>query len=164
MSHTQIIPVKRLTGAALDYAVAQTEMDLDIDLRENGDIYLVGNEFAEQGLFCPSTNFDQGMRIIEREGISLRKNKNLWYAMSQDDTGTGKSVSWSETTYKGGERYGKLSYQINARTQVFISKSLLVSGLRAYLASRVGEKVSIPSIVCKCLDLNKKEAVKSELA
>jgi len=32
------------------------------------------------------------MRILDREGISLRKSKDVWYAMTEEDAGSSTTV------------------------------------------------------------------------
>jgi hypothetical protein len=64
-----------LTGAALDWAVAQCEGDeYAPEFAEDHD----GNEYPASAY---STDWSQGGPIIERETIELYKNMNRWAAI-----------------------------------------------------------------------------------
>jgi hypothetical protein len=64
--------------------------------------------------------------------------------MTSRDSGTLRDVSWTAKTAAGGERYGKLSYEVHLRTKRFEGKTMLVAGLRAYVASKLGASVEVP--------------------
>jgi len=91
-----------LTGAALDWAVAQCEY---VDVRYGFDDN------------CPeySTDWAQGGPIIEREGISLEYRNGDWIA-----------------SYAGFPSLPYFSYEP------------LVSAMRCYVASKLGDEIEVP--------------------
>lgn len=121
------IKTSELSGPSLDWAVAQCE------------------HLATDETYTPSTRWDQGGPIIEREGITTRKVRGTWHAMSEKDSGTDQRVNWCRHTYIGAKRYGKLSYEVSPRTQRFEGDSLLVAAMRCHVATRLGDEVEVPS-------------------
>lgn len=95
-----------LTGAALDRAVAQT-------LGEG--MWWKSQEFLDS--FHPSTDWEDGGPIIEREGLCL---------MMMNET-------WSATTNSSALH----SYAQQGPTP-------LIAAMRCYVASKLGDKVEIP--------------------
>jgi hypothetical protein len=80
------MPMKtsELTGAALDWAVAKCE-DLE-HYFEDGLVCLKGQPFDTHWLYwTPSTDWAQGGRIIEREGLTITHQQNQWAAQTDDD-------------------------------------------------------------------------------
>ncbi len=77
---------KDLTGIQLDWAVAQA---LKIPVKPVRDQYdrlrLVGKELyemeADEEEFAPSTNADQGLRIIQREKVATWVDTDVWRAV-----------------------------------------------------------------------------------
>ena len=109
-----------LTGAALDWAVAKCEGRID-----NPKDWLCGKTHA-QG-YMPSSEWDRGGPIIEREKISLRNeewDKGGWYAFIA----------------KGREVVPFMS--INGFDAG--GDTALEAAMRCYVASRLGDEVEIP--------------------
>lgn len=120
--------VSELTGALLDYYVAQAEgknfvfisvkWDACVDssiLADDEDLY------DKKAVFSPSTNWAQGGPIIERERIKLLPTiptAATWYA----------SI-WNGTTLADG---------VSHRAQ---ADAPLVAAMRAYVASKFGDEV-----------------------
>ena len=144
MSNSKVVLIADLVGSSLNYAVSMCESDnVEVEFRD-GDLYCVGGHFGDNGLYTPSEDFEHGVAVIMREGIATRKSKGKWYAMTEADCGSSTNVSWTEKTGLGGERYGKLSYEIHLRTKRFEGETLLIAGLRAYVASKLGKSVDVP--------------------
>ena len=98
-----------LTGAALDWAVNKCE----------GATETAPRKFYGWGgaLFGYSTNWAQGGKIIEREGICLWSEGYDWEAKTQ--IGSGEWLTeWAETP--------------------------LVAAMRCYVASKLGDNIEIP--------------------
>lgn len=96
-----------LTGAALDWAVAKCE---GITLDEGGAVT------NDCDVFAPSIDWERGGPIIEREGIELEFDGNLWNAgMFHDED--------------------------------FIAQgpAPLIAAMRCYVASKLGNEVTIPN-------------------
>ena len=94
-----------LTGAALDWAVAECEGTL----HDDGSV---------PDYYQPSTDWEQGGPIIEREGITI---------LSVDD-------------YEWCAAIGELYYEDdNSR-----SPTPLIAAMRCYVASKLGDEVKIP--------------------
>jgi hypothetical protein len=133
--------VHELTGTALDYAVARA-----LGKRPSMFIFERSGELAKEHRY--STDRAQAGPIIEREGIATRKHSSgTWYAMAQADVGDMQSPSWVEFTARGGERYGVESWAVRSRRQRFSGPTLLIAGLRCYVASKLGATIEIPTLL-----------------
>ena len=109
------LKTNELTGAALDWAVAEAEgnVRLQYDSREG----LVINNVLGWIPYRPSQAWQQGGPIIEREEISLdRVTSALWVATRIE----GSSVSESD------------------------GPTPLVAAMRCYVASQLGDEVDVP--------------------
>jgi len=106
-----------LSGAALDWAVAKCEGHSLEQYDKNGPWY-VGREIVGFSL-SPSTDWEQGGPIIEREGICL----------SCVDT----MAMWDARIYVPDEE----PWQGEGDTP-------LIAAMRVYVASKLGDEVEIP--------------------
>jgi len=119
-----------LTGAALDWAVAQAQgLDYEIvdgtvvtgakryEAKSSHDYY--GCEFDE--VFAPSTDWAQGGQIIEREKIGF-------WAYTLDEEGN-ENPGWYSETFEGFVNCGPTP---------------LIAAMRCYVSSKLGEEVEIP--------------------
>ena len=77
-----------LTGAALDRAVAKAK-GITVFTSKQGKLMTsnYGDFNPRHGApwWCPSTNWAQGGRIIEREGLTITHQQNQWAAQTDDD-------------------------------------------------------------------------------
>ena len=112
-----------LTGAALDWAVAQCEGPNSVASCYYVDDTPLWLEEAPENEWTPSTNWAQGGPIIEREGISI------WVF---DD------VTWrAETPFVGVDC-------------VYEGPTPLVAAMRCYVASKLGDDVDVPeTLLCE---------------
>lgn len=103
-----------LTGAALDWAVAQAEgsVRLQYDSREG----LIINNVLGWIPYRPSVAWQQGGPIIEREKICLCWEPRL------------KEMEWEAGMY-GGQGTGQTP---------------LIAAMRCYVASKFGDEIDIP--------------------
>lgn len=108
------IKTAKLTGAALDWAVAKCEGEALVD----GCLFTKDPD-AEQILYTPSTDWAQGGPIIEREGISVIRLHHDWEATLDLDEG-------------------------DAMIEVRTGPTPLIAAMRCYVASRLGDEVGIP--------------------
>jgi len=83
--------------------------------------------------------------IINREGISTRRHapSGLWYAMSEDDTGTSQGVNWSEFTYRG------TGLDEDPRRQRFQGPTQIAAAMKCHLGTKLGSKVEVPAELCR---------------
>lgn len=101
-------------------------------------VYLDGEPYR------PTTNPDQGHPILERAGIAVRKHSSgIWYAMLSTDLGNSEAARWNKD--KRGERYGTHSYQIHRVQCRFEGSTMLIAGLRCFIASELGVEVDVPA-------------------
>lgn len=106
----------KLTGALLDYWVAQLERSAGVIVTvKDGSCFMYGS--GDPYLFCPSLSWAQGGPIIEREGISVMK----WEI--PNDAG----MTWSARN---------LTANIHMDGQ-----TPLIAAMRAYIASKFGDTV-----------------------
>lgn len=119
---------RNLTGPALDWAVAkcETRMWLAYDNALNNETplparpseYLRDNNFGPD--FSPSTSWDQGGPIIERESICLDKGHDgIWLACTK------QNYDDAPEYMQGGE-------------------TALIAAMRCYVASKLGYQIEIP--------------------
>lgn len=122
-----------LTGTELDAAVAAHED------KETVTFIILGAREDDPHPYSPSTKWAHGGPIIEREGIALRCVGAYWFAMHKDDCGNCTGMRWSEYTVRGGQRYGKASYQVRKRKQRFTGETALIAAMRCYMGHKVPE-------------------------
>ena len=107
-----------LTGAALDWAVAEAE-ELEVYF-DDGVVCLKGQPFDDNSHYwLPTQNWSQGGPIIERERIIL----------SPDDEGPELWCSWKYPPDESDYQYGPTP---------------LIAAMRCYVASKLGDEVEIP--------------------
>ena len=114
------IKISELTGAALDWAVAKCEgQDAVIDYGEVCVFKTV--EFVEHKfLWKPSTNWQQGGVIIERERISIRPD------------------------VAGLDFRAFVIRPPDGLSHRYIGATPLIAAMRCYVASKLGDEVEVP--------------------
>ncbi len=120
------IKTSKLTGAALDWAVAKAEGILDrIELEQVNGVWSVA--IPDLGCsFEPSTCWTQGGPIIEREKIDLFTEKGTpesWVASVARYQNGAKLVGWRRHQY---------------------GPTPLIAAMRCYVASKLGDEVDVP--------------------
>jgi hypothetical protein len=117
------INTSELTGAALDWAVAQCEGHLIAKHRRGGDIRIhtpyPKPMFSRTIPFCPSTDWVQGGTIIEREKISVEP---CW-----DDVSI-----WVASMFEPDCKFNR------------IGNTPLIAAMRCYVAGKMGDEIEIP--------------------
>jgi len=116
-----IIKTKDLAGVALDWAVAKCE-EVQTSLSKTGYLIYLDPKVATGPMgrgFSPSINWVQGGIIMEREGISTVETLHGWQAWRRSNT--------------------NLSY----------GATVLVSAMRCYVASKLGNEIDIPEELTK---------------
>jgi len=118
-----------LTGAALDWAVAKCEGATD-EWRDDGPFWWDGVPCIRSGghdvNYTPSTDWAQGGPIIERECICIHQRM-------------GETAWWAD--------YANPQVKPDGTGHLFLFKQAptpLVAAMRCYVASKMGEDVSIP--------------------
>lgn len=113
------IKTSELTGAALDYAVASIENPqwFENGYMENPAIAL---HMDDGEVYSPSTDWNQGGPIIEREHISLNQHHDGWWIASIQYNYTDEAQ----------------------HTQLALSP--LIAAMRCFVMSKLGDEVEIP--------------------
>lgn len=108
-----------LSGAALDWAVAKCELDdkLSIYFDESTGEPLCHDDWPDNQMFQPSTDWAQGGPIIERENMCVNR----------DDS----SDEWE--AHRSGDDFG-----------VYWGSTPLIAAMRCYVASKLGDEVEVP--------------------
>ncbi|SEJ85457.1 phage protein NinX family protein [Achromobacter sp. NFACC18-2] len=117
-----IIKTTALTGAALDWAVAQAAgVSVDICTMPEA-VHILRNPLGS-GRWRPSADWSQGGPIIEREGLNVQVNlaQGGWHAMRARPT-PGRIKGFSG-------RFGATP---------------LIAAMRCYVASKLGDSVDVP--------------------
>lgn len=133
---SKLVETKKLTGAALDWAVAKCIGFKFIHIlpswRNEHGAYgntqvMVSNKKDSSYDFCPSTDWAQGGPIIEREQLCLgyKHQCDPNYAPLLDP----ETLCWARTTAGGYLKYGPTT---------------LIAAMRSYVASKLGSEVNIP--------------------
>lgn len=90
--------------------------------------------------YRPSSRWEHGGPLIEREGIALRRHRSgTWYGIRSSILGDGEQTRWS--LERPGSRYGPLSYQVHMVQVRFKGHTPLVAAMRVLVASRFGNEV-----------------------
>ncbi len=112
----------KLTGTALDWAVAKCDGADWWAAEEPRDGMFVDYERTKR--YSPSTNWNQGGPIIEREGVELQcwRNSRIdhWTAVLPDQVNEEGDPIWDGPTP-------------------------LIAAMRCFVASRLGDDVDIPA-------------------
>lgn len=112
------IKTYRLSGAALDWAVAKCEGLM------LGQIAIDG---VKQGFYNPSTDWSLAGPIIEREGIEVLCNLTLAQAKAFKEA----NPDW-------------FACRKQRRADHFHGTSPLIAAMRCYVASKLGDEIDIP--------------------
>jgi len=115
------IKTNELTGAALDWAVAQAEGLLAFGYRTDGARFAVEDSDGNVEGFMPSTDWAQGGPVIEREKISIQELEGIWSAFFRDKLfEEDNSECWRD------------------------GPTPLIAAMRCYVASKLGAEVDVP--------------------
>lgn len=121
----------KLTGAALDYAVAIAEGGTDFGFdgithgfKLNGRMKVLATGWALTMSYHPSTNWAQGGPIMAREIDSYDKSGDTFQAVKFDAEG-----NYSMFDHIGHHGFGP---------------SPLIAAMRCYVASKLGDEVDVP--------------------
>lgn len=118
--NTVKIPTKELTRTALNWAVAKCMEIEQHNLIENSRALLMLS--AINGDFCPSTNDEQGGKLLDKEDICTITKKYL------NETER-KWMAYKEEASLGSSAFGP---------------SRLIAGMRCIVAFRMGDKIEVP--------------------
>jgi hypothetical protein len=111
-----------LTGAALDWAVAECER-LEVYF-DNGAVCLVGQPFdSAYPYWNPSVNWAQGGPIIEREEIGINFVHGDWVADTVNMDDIYEQVEYGDTP--------------------------LIAAMRCYVAGKLGREIDVPEELLK---------------
>ncbi len=111
-----LMKVSDLTGAALDYVVAQCNETV-VQVGSSGTVYcLIRDNLV---VWAPSNNWAQGGPIIERESMTLTPFDDKWEARCKSNI---------PLTVKFIERRGPTP---------------LIAAMRCYVASRLGDTINL---------------------
>ena len=121
-----------LTGPALDWAVAKCEGD---EVRyEGGCIRPALSQFVDDDWYQPSTDWDQGGPIIEREKIDVARGNDIYFP-----SGNEKGDFYEPLWVASGK---EIRQRIHGPTP-------LIAAMRCYVASKLGDIVDVPEELTK---------------
>lgn len=127
------VKVSEAEGQVLDWMVNKAS-DLNYEIKDGAVI--TGGETVIDGLvydelFEPSTDWSQGGPIIERERITLAygEDEKDWFAC------VGDSRRFDNDTPDGLEKV--------------VSPTPLIAAMRCYVASKLGDAVDVPEVLCE---------------
>lgn len=110
------VKTSELTAPALDWAVAKCEGLLCFGYRSDGERFAVENNDGGIEGFMPSTSWQEGGPIIEREGLELCKVASDWRSAIEHEGG------WLR----------------------YYGPTPLVAAMRCYVVSRLGDEIDVP--------------------
>jgi hypothetical protein len=128
------IKTSALTGAALDWAVAQAEGRTVYQSKSGRFMTANYGEFNHRHgtpWFIPSTDWELGGPIIEREKIELTKGNPLYFPEGNEN-GDYYEVLWIATLI------GRVSISEEQ------GQTPLIAAMRCYVASKLGDEVEVP--------------------
>lgn len=127
--------VSELEGAPLDYWVAKVEQILTPQSTgvSNADVFHYGYGGEIEGSsslrnWSPSTDWELGGPLLERERIATWRGPNGWYAIHPKKRGFG---------YPADDNY----IDVTDEGCSFSDESLLIAAMRAYVESKFGPDV-----------------------
>lgn len=128
------VKVKELSGSALDWAVRRVEEE---DLSEDYHPHkytLTGKDCPIKDRYSPSTKWEQGGPILEREGIEPQRGNPFSFTESSD-----------KRDYYNGNWLAFLDLdEGDAMVQMMPGRTMLEAAMRCYVASSLGLEVEIP--------------------
>lgn len=144
------IKTSELSGAALDWAVAMAEgrtihdgdwygpyapeATLKVSRHRSGNIDALCH--LGGGAYQPSSRWDCGGPIIEREHIATRQHSGgTWYAMLSRHLGDGERAQWDLYHWVSRDK----SIQVR-----FTGPTPLIAAMRCFVASKLGDEVEVP--------------------
>lgn len=143
--NTVVVLTSKLAGLALDWAVAKCEGDLDLNT--------LGSGYNGIGIFyeayTPSANWEQGGAILDRNGISTIRVDDDFGVDSDGFCNNVRIPVWCATgghhqlTRSTEHQSHEAMFQI-CETDVAYGPTLLIAGMRCYVASKMGPEIQIP--------------------
>lgn len=128
-----VIETSELTGRALDWAVSKSlGHSQELDMSSHGAVWEGWWESTPKPDDCYhilpyySKSWPSAGPIIEREGISIRKEPNGWYAFKNFSTATETPFTHCSAFDAGGE-------------------TAVEAAMRCYVQSKLGEEVDVPN-------------------
>jgi hypothetical protein len=106
---------RKALGSIADYYLTKEAAEVDVAVTMAGGEYWDG--------YTPSTNWEQGGPIIDREGIETRKGNPLYFPKGNE------SGDHYEPLWLSGKQQGTTP---------------LIAAMRCYVASKLGDEVEIP--------------------
>lgn len=124
-----------LQGEALDWAVAQAEgnVRLQYDSREG----LIINNVLGWIPYRPSTAWQQGGPIIERENIEIKKGNPLYFPKGNE------KGDYYEDLWIAGKQQSGLPPEMRGTYEKW-GPTPLIAAMRCYVASKLGDEVEVP--------------------
>lgn len=133
-----------LIGPALDWAVAHFLDKEAKQINAHGPVHLWRSVGYDPLPFQPTKDWAVAGPLIDKHGISLRKVRGVWRAMSEDDSGTDEGVRWHQFTWRNPVMVSTDPSDRRKRQQRFDHKSPLVAAMQCLVASRFPETIDIP--------------------
>jgi hypothetical protein len=121
------IKTNKLTGAALDWAVAKCEGHSVFIKHAPVQIMYTPKGKRSWYIYTPSTNWSQSGPIIEREGIELLCNTSALQAAAYKNA----NPDW----------FACLKFK---RADHWHGTTPLIAAMRCYVASKLGDNIDIP--------------------
>lgn len=127
-----LVKVDTLSGRSLDWAVAKVAKKLDV----HGGV---------PAGFNPSADQAQGGELIDQYGVATRfqRTNGQWFAMLSDHLGDAPAAEWVK--FRWVTPTGQLAHHPRNVQCRFVDKSRLVAGMRAIVASELGEELEVPA-------------------
>ena len=138
----QTVKTSEVIGAALDWAVAKCEgykSKPSTYVQGRPFCYYIRGEYGGCESFLPSTHWDFGGPIIEREGIGFLFDagsacrKASWFATPDDQCTT--------TSYEG--EYFDPAFMVDEESGIR-GNTPLIAAMRCYVKSKLGAYVDVP--------------------
>ena len=130
------INISEATNIQIDYLVAKV-LGQNVRIQGTTRKYLVFGLTDAEGTarFRPSTSYDQGMPILEREGVAILKiSSGEWAACIE----TGQQAT------RHSEFNDGYPFYFFERDEMVVGPTILIAGLRCYLVSKLGETAEVP--------------------
>lgn len=144
------IKVSETTNTQLDWLVAKLARNSHhIEIIAGAVYHKPRSGVQDGGWFKPTTNPAQGHPILEREGISVIRCDDEYGVDSKGFCNNKRIPVWCALkdqlglTTSTDHQSHEAMYQI-CETEVIYGPTMLIAGLRCYVASKLGDEVDVP--------------------
>lgn len=152
-----LVKVSELTGAALDYAVAKCEGGTNFHydtvatywITIDGKARALAKGWSRSQSFIPSTSWEHGGPIIERENISIIRCDDDYATDSKGYCTNERIQVWAASIGQNNLQYSSFYQDSDGQYEIVEDDCIygptpLIAAMRCYVAAKLREEIEIP--------------------